>query len=133
VVAPFAPRWVAFGAAQGMVNAIWADQGLRFPPLVERLARQARCTVASANRLALYLREETPEWCLLHELAHAMSSSADGASDGHGPVFVGLYVKLLVRYLRLDEAGLLASLGEAGIDVHRDARPVFLDASCGTA
>jgi hypothetical protein len=30
-------------------------------------------------------------WCLLHEIAHAMSSTYDGLSDGHGPVFVGLY------------------------------------------
>jgi hypothetical protein len=127
-VAPCAPRRVVFSAAQGMVDAIWADQGLRYPPLVERLARQARRTVASANRLALYLPEDTPEWCLLHELAHAMSTTAEGASDGHGPVFVGLYVKLLVRYVRLDEADLLASLRLARIEVNRDARPVFLDA-----
>jgi hypothetical protein len=118
---------VAFGAAQGMVDAIWADLGLKFPPLVERLPRQARRTVARANRLALYLPEKTPEWCLLHELAHALSTSADGVSDGHGPVFVGLYVQLLVRYVRLEEVKLLRSLGEAGIEVRRDARAVFLD------
>ncbi len=126
-MAPFAPRRVAFGAAQGMVDAIWADLGLKFPPLVERLPRQARRTVARANRLALYLPEKTPEWCLLHELAHALSTSADGVSDGHGPVFVGLYVQLLVRYVRLEEVKLLRSLGEAGIEVRRDARAVFLD------
>jgi hypothetical protein len=118
---------VQFGAAQAMVDAIWADLGLKYPPRVERQPRQSRRTVASANRLALYLPEKTPEWCLLHELAHAMSTAADGASDGHGPVFVGLYVQLLVGYVRLNGATLLASLGAAGIEVSLDARPVFLD------
>jgi hypothetical protein len=110
-----------------MVNAIWADLGLLYPPSVQRLPRQARRTVASANRLALFLPDETPEWCLLHELAHAMSTTEDGRSDGHGPIFVGLYVQLLVRYMRLDQATLLASLGTAHIDVARGARPVFVD------
>jgi hypothetical protein len=127
-VAPFGSAKIAFAAAQGMVDAIWADLGLKYPPAVERLPRQARRTVARANRLALYLPEETPDWCLLHELAHALSTTSDGVSDGHGPVFMGLYVRLLVRYVRLPEAKLLASLREAGVDVEPDAKPVFLDA-----
>jgi hypothetical protein len=126
-VAPHAPSVIAFAAAQGVVDGIWADMGLRYPPAVERLPRQARRTVASANRLALYLPDEVPAWCLLHELAHAMSSSADGASDGHGAVFIGLYVGMLVRYLRLDESALLGSLRDAGIEVARGAKPIFVD------
>jgi hypothetical protein len=59
--------------------------------------------------------------------SHAMSTTDDGRSDGHGPVFMGLYVRLLVRYLRLDEAWLLASLRDDGIRIERYASPVFLD------
>jgi hypothetical protein len=110
-----------------MVDAIWSDMDLRYPPAVERLSPRATATVASANRLSLRLPDQTPAWCLLHEIAHAMSTTVDGCSDGHGPVFIGLYVRLLVRYLRLDEACLLASLRDAGIGIARDARPVFLD------
>ena len=40
---------------------------------------------------------------------------------------MGVYVRLLVRYLRLDEAELRGSLERAGIRVVRDARPVFVD------
>jgi hypothetical protein len=40
---------------------------------------------------------------------------------------MGLYVRLLVRYLRLDEAWLLASLRDDGIRIERYASPVFLD------
>jgi hypothetical protein len=110
-----------------MVDAIWSDMDLRYPPAVERLPRHATATLASADRLSLCLPARTPAWCLLHEIAHAMSTTDDGRSDGHGPVFMGLYVRLLVRYLRLDEAWLLASLRDDGISIERDACPVFLD------
>ena len=118
---------IAFASAQAMVDAIWSDMDLRYPPAVERLPRHATATMASANRLSLCLPDRIPAWCLLHELAHAMSMTHDGRSEGHGPVFMGLYVRMLVRYLRLDEAYLLASLRDAGISIARDARPVFLD------
>ena len=110
-----------------MVDAIWTDMGLRYPPEVERLPAQATATLASATRLSLKLREQTPAWCLLHELAHALSATHDGRSDGHGPIFMGLYVQLLVRYLRLDKAQLLHSLRAAGISVFSEASPVFVD------
>ena len=117
-----------------MVDAIWLDMDLRYPPAVERLSRRATATIASANRLSLSLPDRTPAWCLLHEIAHAMSTTDDGLSDRHGPVFMGLYVRMLVRYLRFDEVCLLASIREARISIARDARPVFLDpnpqASC---
>ena len=126
-MAPRDRTTIAFATAQAMVDAIWSDMDLRYPPAVERLPRHATATLASANRLSLCLPARTPAWCLLHEIAHAMSTTDDGRSDGHGPVFMGLYVRLLVRYLRLDEAWLLASLQDAGISIERDACPVFLD------
>ena len=127
VVAPGDRTVVARTAAQGLVNAIWAEWGLRYPPLVEPLPLQATATAASANRLSIFLPEQTASWCLLHELAHAMTSTEDGHSDGHGPVFLGVYVQLLARYMRLDAADLLISLQQAGLRVTPDARPVFLD------
>ncbi len=126
-MSPCDPSHIGFAAASGMAAAIWADLGLRYPPAVEQLPRQARRTIAQANRLCLYLPETLPSWCLLHELAHALSSTQDGKSDGHGPIFAGLYVQLLSRYLRLDRDVLLKSLREAGVLVDSDARPVFLD------
>ena len=126
-MAPRDRTTIAFATAQAMVDAIWSDMDLRYPPAVERLPRHATATLASADRLSLCLPARTPAWCLLHEIAHAMSTTDDGRSDGHGPVFMRLYVRLLVRYLRLDEAWLLASLRDARISIERDARPVFLD------
>jgi len=39
----------------------------------------------------------------------------------NGRVFMDLYVRMLVSHLGLDEAGLLASLREAGINIAHDA------------
>jgi len=110
-----------------MVDAIWSDMGLRYPPAVVPLARQASRTIGRADRLSIALGEQTPSWCLVHELAHVMTSHADGRSDGHGPIFVGIYVRLLERYLRLDLQFLSDSLREAGIEFVRNARSVIVD------
>jgi hypothetical protein len=126
-VGPRDPTMVAFAEAQAMVDAIWADRGLRFPPRVEALSRRSSAVLAQASRLVLYLPPATPSWCILHELAHTMSMTHDDRSDGHGPVFMGLYVQLLERYMRLPAAGLMETLGRAGIRVECGARPVFVD------
>ena len=131
VVAPCDPSTIPFAAAQGTVDAIWSEAGLLYPPRVERLPKQARCRVADANRLRVRLPPATPSWCLLHELAHAMTSTQDGRSDGHGPVFMGVYLTLLARYLRLDPALLLDSLHAAGIRVRPGATAVFCDGAAG--
>jgi hypothetical protein len=127
VIAPRDLSQVSFPAVQGMVDAIWSELGLRYPPSVEPLPAQARTRLADASRLILRLRPIIPSWCLLHELAHAMTSTHDGQSDGHGPIFVGIYVQLLGRYLRFDETWLLRTLQEAGVVVCPNARPAVLD------
>lgn len=127
IVAPKDGTTIPFAAAQGMIDAIWAEQGLSFPPMAVRLPRQARRAIGRASRLTVELRDEVPAFVLLHELAHSLSSDQDGRSDGHGPVFLGLYLSLLERYLRLPRAMMEASLLQAGLHFEREARPVFLD------
>jgi hypothetical protein len=109
-----------------MVNAIWSEMELKHPPKVEPLPTQAKATVASASRLSISLHVRTPSWCLLHEIAHAMTSTMDGTSDGHGRLFMGVYLQLLNRYLRIDAADLIQSLHLEKIDVLAEARPRFL-------
>ena len=127
VVAPRDNSFVAFAEAQGMVNAIWAEMGLLYPPKVEPLPKQAKATVACANRLAIYLPARTPSWCLFHEVSHAMTSTVDGHSDGHGKSFVGIYVKLLARFLRFDAAELTLSLQGERIEIDNAANPIFMN------
>ena len=128
-VAPFDPSTIVFAQAQDMVDAIWTEMGLHFPPKVEPLPRQARSTMADADRLTIRLADTCPAWWLLHELAHSLTSTHEGRSDGHGAKFMGLYVQLLTRYLRLPMDARLASVHAAGIEIDRQAAPVFLDAS----
>jgi hypothetical protein len=42
-----------------MVDAIWSDMGLRYPPAVIPLPRHATATLASASRLLVVLPERT--------------------------------------------------------------------------
>jgi len=126
-IGPLDRTLIPFVQAQGMVNAIWADMGLAFPPKVEKLPGRSTAVIADATRLRLRLPEHLPSWVLLHELAHAMTSTHDGSSDRHGPVFMGVYLTLLARYMRLPRERLLPSLQAAGIAVDLKAVPVFID------
>ncbi|UFN51734.1 hypothetical protein LPC08_24785 (plasmid) [Roseomonas sp. OT10] len=127
-VTPYGQAPLPFAAAQGMVDAIWAEMGLRWPPRVEPLPRQARRLQGTGSRLVLRLPDPVPSFLLLHELAHALSSTADDETDAHGPRFVGLYLQLLTRYLRLGQEELLRTVKAHGIEVELSAKPVFVDA-----
>jgi hypothetical protein len=128
VVAPQDRSQVPFAQLQALVDHVWAGEGLRFPPRIRPLPAQARRrTVARATRLAIEAPPELPSWVLLHELAHALTSTAEGDNAGHGPAFVGMYLHLLVRYARMDRRALEASLAEARIAFDPAPRPAFLD------
>jgi hypothetical protein len=128
IVIPHDRSHVAIAAAQAMVDAVWAEMGLLYPPRVEPLPATVRKRLADADRLAIRLPASVPSWCLLHELAHAMTSDHDGSSDGHGALFMGIYVQLLCRYMRLDEVHLRATAAESGILVAVAPRPSFINA-----
>ena len=125
-MAPRDRSLVPFGQLQGLVDHVWRQEGLAWPPRVRPLAKQARRTMARATRLAIEAPAQLATWILLHELAHAMSSTAEERSDGHGPIFVGLYLKLLVDYARMPRDVLEASLARARIAWDPAAKPVFL-------
>ncbi|WP_372621455.1 hypothetical protein [Falsiroseomonas sp.] len=115
VVAPCDRSLVPFARLQPLVDHVWAEEGLRWPPRVRPLPRQARRTVARATRLAIEAPAELPSWVLLHEIAHALTADVEGNHAGHGPDFVAAYLRLLVRHARLDRAMLEATLTAAGI------------------
>lgn len=115
VVAPRDHSRVPFAQLQALVDHLWAAEGLRWPPRVRPLPRQARRTVARATRTAIEAPAELPSWVLLHEVAHALTADVDGNHAGHGPDFVAAYLRLLVTHARLDRAMLEASLAKAGI------------------
>lgn len=126
VVAPLDRSVVPFDRMQAIVDHVWAAEGLQWPPRV-RPRKASRATLATGSRLAIEAPPSLPTWILLHEIAHALTSTAEGAGDGHGPDFVGTYVRLLVRHCRLDREALAETLAADGIRWNPDARPSFVD------
>jgi hypothetical protein len=126
VVAPLDQSRVSFDRMQALVDYVWTEAGLRWPPRVRRKRASSR-VMATGSRLAIEAPAELPSWVLLHEIAHAMTADHDGAGDGHGPAFMGVYLGLLVRHARLDAGHLSRTLAEAGIAWSPDARPRFID------
>lgn len=86
------------------------------PPLVtDGRGRRHACGSREVIRLPRWARTVA---IVLHECAHGL------APDRHGPLFVGTYVELLVRFAGLSRSHLLATLAQARIDV----APVVVDA-----
>ena len=129
VVAPHDPSHHCFFSRASHGQRDLGGDGPALSPQRRTLPPQSRRTLASANRLTLYLPAQTPSWCLLHELAHAMTTTMEGESDGHGEIFMGIYCQLLARYLRLDPENLHRTAQQDSIRIAPTARPVFLDPS----
>lgn len=118
---------VPFGALQGMVDAIWADLGLLYPPEVQPMPKTAKRVLATGCRMTLRFPEQTPSWVVLHEIGHALASDIDGNTDHHGPIYVGHYLNLLERYMpQIPQSYLMLTLQQAGIEFVRNPKPLFL-------
>ncbi|MCB2054888.1 MAG: hypothetical protein KDE35_11685 [Geminicoccaceae bacterium] len=90
-------------------------------PPNEPFAPPPRVTDGRGRRHACGSRAviKLPRWSrtrpiVLHECAHGM------AADGHGPLFMTAYLRLLARFLDFDTPSLERSLAEAGIRTGRN-------------
>jgi hypothetical protein len=59
------------------------------------------------------------------EVAHALSSTVDGDSEAHGPDYVGLYMGLLDRRLRIPMPLLMFTATQHGLAFNLAAKPRF--------
>lgn len=122
---------IPFEQVQGIVNWIWEQEGYKYPPEVRAMPRQNKTAVASANRLSILVRESVSTSVLLHELAHSMMESVDGRQGlrggAHGPLFMGMYIKLLNKYLKSDMVELLYTCRKHGVEFDLSATATFLD------
>ncbi len=101
VIAPLSKRSIPFEEAQAFVDGIWLAHGWFYPPRVSRMPKQAKKAWATGIRWEIRIQESTPEWVILHELAHVLTSDEEGRNDGHGSKFVGIYIKLLDKILNV--------------------------------
>lgn len=119
-------RTLRFDQLQGIVDGIWLMEGWLYPPKVRPISKRVKKHLALGSRGSLYFQETVDEWLLLHEVAHALAGTQD-ETDRHGPVFVGLYMKLLAKYLKIPELYLYTTAMAAGVQYNPNAKPMFLD------
>ena len=123
-MAPCDKQVVPFCQIQSIVNYVWKQEGLLFPPMVDKMPKQNH-NGGDATRTMVRFREQTFTWLILHELAHSMSSTVDNKSNRHGALFMGIYIQLLSRYLVMSFNDLATSAEASGLHVKLDANPVF--------
>jgi len=115
VVAPLSKRSVPFDQAQAFVDGVWLTHGWLYPPQVSKMPKQATRTMATGCRGEIRLPAHTPDWVILHELAHTLTSNEHGHTDGHGADFVGVYIKLLERVLNIPTLMTMFTLKQANV------------------
>lgn len=131
-ISPLDRSHVPFDQIQNIVNYVWSNEGLKYPPKVSEMPANARKVLATGERMNLrFPARGVATWVILHELAHSLNSSIDDIdnedNDRHGPNFVGLYMQLLIKYLKLDQIMLLGTARMHKVKVNVLARPLFLD------
>lgn len=119
---------VRISEAQKLVDYIWKNEGLSYPPIVKRLDPSNTARSGCANRRHVRLLETVGTATLIHELAHSMTITIDGnIPDGgaHGPIFVGVYMKLLTEYMKIPLSFLTKTADKAGVRYDLNAKPVM--------
>jgi hypothetical protein len=125
-VAPRTSRLIDFADAQAFVDGVWLALGLLYPPRVDLMDKRATRVLANGCRAGINIREKTPAWIILHELAHTLTMTQDDYSEGHGPDFMGIYLKLLEKVLNIPLPLLMYSLTQTRIKYNLAAQPRFV-------
>lgn len=121
---------VPYDNIQNIVNYIWEGEGLLYPPTVVPKPKQKTTAFADATRMKIRFDEHrtTPTWIIIHEVAHSMTSNIDGISAKHGPHYLGVYMKLLDKYIPgVSLSVLMYTAKEAGLDFDIMAGPIITD------
>lgn len=115
-VFPFASRRLDLAFCRALVLEVYLFAegqqarlaGWRPPEVTDGRGRRHACGSREVIKLPRWARNLA---VVLHECAHGL------APDRHGPLFVGTYVELLVRFAGLSRARLLTTLAQARVDV----------------
>lgn len=113
---------VKFSDIQNIVNYIWQNEGLSYPPVVKSISKNCKKILACASRLEMFFPTSVSTAVILHELAHSMTSDCEGYSNAHGALFVGVYCQLASKYLKLDLDKLISSAIIHGLRVERNPK-----------
>ena len=113
--------------AQDLVNFIWTSEGLVYPPSVIDIHVNTKKWAGWANRCEIALQPMVSTKTIIHEVAHSMCATVDGDSNGHGPWWMGVYMKLLEKHMKIPLSVLMYTADRDGIDFNITAYPIFLD------
>jgi hypothetical protein len=107
-----------------ITDYVWNDMNLKYPPLIEANNRM-KAVLGTGCRMRLVFPERGASTVtVLHELAHAMSSDIiDGGNNGHGPDFVGIYMRLLSKYAGIDLTLMAYEAKNMGVKFNITATP----------
>ena len=127
VVYQYSGDTIAFHNISNMVNYVWENEGLLYPPRVTQFQPNVKSKGADATRQELRFHGQSNGRQVLHELAHAMTDDVEYYVEGHGPEFVGMVMHLYSKYLGIDLLMLEHTATQMGVLFNRGQRPVFLD------
>lgn len=118
---------VEFDNIQSIIDHVWKEMGLEYPPIAIMFRKNAK-KLGTSNRTHILFPQHASTWIILHEMAHSMTSDHElGSSDRHGPRFVGVYMKLLEKFMNIPSSYLWWSATESGVKFDRFAKPVYAD------
>jgi hypothetical protein len=121
-------KTIAFEDAQAYVNHVWAQENLRYPPIVKEMPKQTRRFLGRGNREAIWIPSEgASEHTILHELAHTLTMTVHGAAEpddtAHGADFVGTFIQLVGKHLNMSTFMLWHACTIEGIDFEMFPKP----------
>lgn len=114
------PKEMPFQEVHVLVRQCWTLYGLDGVP-IPRIVRGRNSAAArgGARRISL------PDWSrcreiVLHETSHAICDRLFERTPGHGPLFTGVYIRLLATLTDRCAASLVASAKVAGVHVNEE-------------
>ncbi len=119
-------QWVPYDQCQSIIDYIWFDMKLKNSPRLKPLLGHK--WAGKANRLNVFLPERGASTkTIIHELAHSMTMNVDGLGHQHGPRFVGVYMVMLEKYIKLPMAMLVYTAKKDNVDFDLYAKPAITD------
>lgn len=129
IISPKDHNIIPYDQLQNIVDYIWNQESLRYPPRVIPLPKQATSKWACANRLKIEAPEKgLPSWVLIHELCHCLTITFENDhpnGGAHGPIFVGIYMKLIEKYVKIPLSLLMYTAKENDVDFDISAIPLL--------
>lgn len=128
IIGPRDVNPVDLETAQAIVRHVWQEEGLVFPPVVQALPSQTKRLVGSGSRTVIQLKFPTHTWIVLHEVAHSLNTTLEGKCDHHGPNYLGIYMRLLAKYINVPLPLLMFTATDSKLSFNLSAKYAFVDA-----